>query len=128
MTLNRLQTRRGMVDDAQPLWRRWLAVACLLVVGFASSAQAVHVHGEFLPHHETRASAAVDASQLPGSEASCLLCVAMHSAMPVSAVAPATEIVAEKRAVVVAAVDRLPDTAWHFAMFSRPPPAVEPSK
>ncbi len=119
------QRRRGAKDGAQPLWRRWLALACLLVVGFASSAQAVHVHGQILPHEQHQVGVPADASQLPGSEASCPLCVAMHSAMPVLSAVPATYWVVEMQARVAVAEDRAPETQWHYAMFSRPPPAVE---
>ena len=98
-----------------------LAFACVLLVGLASSAQAVHVHGDFLPHHDAQLGAPADASQTPGGEEHCPLCVAMHSALPVSIrLLPVTLVLVEVR--LVAAVDRLPGTQWHFAMFSRPPP------
>jgi len=125
MKRDKFQFRRGAVDGVQPLWRRWFAVACLVLVGFVSSAQAVHVHGQFMPHQEQQVSAVVADSQLPGSEASCPLCVAMHSTMPATAAVPATQMVVEKQVVPGAVVERVPETQWHYAMFSRPPPAVE---
>jgi len=108
----------------QPVWLRRLAVLCLLLVAFSGSAQAVHVHGQWLPHQQTQADIAVDASQAP-SEAACPLCVAMHSTLPVAATVPSTELVAEKAICMVATADRVPDEAWHFARFSRPPPVTE---
>jgi len=99
-----------------------LATACLLLVGFASSAQVVHIHGDWLPHHAAQVGSAADASQLPGGEEHCPLCVAMHSALPVATKTVATTLVlVECRLAMVA--DRLPSSQWHFAMFSRPPPA-----
>jgi hypothetical protein len=97
-------------------------VFCLLLVAFSGSAQAVHMHGQWLPHQQAQYDAAVDASQAP-AEAGCLLCVAMHSALPVAAAVPATEPVADKPMRIMAAADRAPDEMWHFARFSRPPPA-----
>jgi hypothetical protein len=100
-----------------------MAILCLLIVGFVSSAQAAHVHGQWLPHQQTQADAAVNASQTP-SEAACPVCVAMHTALPVAAAVPATEMVAEEPMRAPATADRVPDEAWHFARFSRPPPVV----
>jgi hypothetical protein len=99
-----------------------LSAACLLLVGVASSAQAVHIHGDWLPHHEAQVSSSADGSQAPGGEEHCPLCVAMHSAMPVAARSiTATLVLVE--CTLPAVVDRLPNSQWHFAMFSRPPPA-----
>ena len=109
--------------DTQPTWLRRAAALCLLLVAFSGSAQAVHVHGQWLPHQQTQVDVAGDASQTP-SEAACPLCVAMHSALPVAAAVPATEIVAGQTMRVVATADRVPDEAWHFARFSRPPPVA----
>jgi hypothetical protein len=100
---------------------RMLAMACLLLVGAVSSAQAVHIHGDWLPHHDAQVSGAADASQLPGGEEHCPLCVAMHSALPVSTtIAPAGLVLVV--CTLPAVLDRLPNSQWHFASFSRPPP------
>jgi len=122
---NELQKRSGAKDGAQPLWRRWLTLACLLVVGFATSAQAVHVHGQVLPHEQHQVSLPADASQLPGSEAGCQLCVGMHSAMVAPASVPVVVAVVERQVQFVALEERAPETQWHYAMFSRPPPVLE---
>ena len=100
-----------------------LASACLLLVGFASSAQAVHIHGDWLPHQAAQVGAAADASQLPGGEERCPLCVAMHSALPtVVSLQPVQMVLVECKPATV--VEQRHDAQWHFAMFSRPPPAV----
>jgi hypothetical protein len=99
-----------------------VALLCLLLVAFSGSAQAVHVHGQWLPHQHFQVDVAVDSSQSLG-EAACPLCVAMHSALPVATAAPATSIESTKPMRVVASADRVPDETWHFARFCRPPPA-----
>jgi hypothetical protein len=94
-----------------------------LLVTVASSAQVTHIHGEWLPHHDAQVSAAVDASQLPGGEGRCPLCVAMHSALPVSmSVQPLQTVLVDCLLSVVE--EHGYDAQWHFAMFSRPPPVV----
>jgi hypothetical protein len=114
--------KRGVNAPAHPTWLRMLALVCLLVVGFASSAQAAHIHGQWLPHQSTELDSAAHSSQLPGSEINCPLCVAMHLSMPVSEhLAPVGLVLVECR--LAAVIDRVPISQWHFAMFSRPPPA-----
>ncbi len=90
-----------------------IAFACLLLVAGASSAQATHIHGKLLPNQSTQVDGVADASQLPGGEANCPLCVAMHSALPTVVECKLATVVEQRR-----------DSQWHFAMFSRPPPAV----
>ena len=98
-----------------------LALVCLMVVGFASSAQAVHIHGEWLPHQAAQLDPAADSSQLPGGEINCPLCMAMHLSLPESEqLAPTGLVLVECKLATV--VDRVPISQWHFAMFSRPPP------
>ena len=102
-----------------------MAFACLLLVAGTSSVQAVHLHGHWLPHQAAQVGAAADGSQLPGGENRCPLCVAMHSALPVRAhVEPTRLVVMECR--LAQGVNHAPVAAWHFAMFSRPPPVVTP--
>jgi hypothetical protein len=115
--------RRGTVEVAQPLWQRGLALACLLLTVFASSAQAVHKHGQWLPHHDTQVSSQAEGPQLP-EEASCPLCVAMHSALPATAALPETVLLVQEPLLPVAVADAVPDLTWHFARFSRPPPVL----
>ena len=102
-------------------WMRVLAVVCVLFVGFAGSVEVVHIHGQWLPHQDVQVGAPADASQLPGGEEHCPLCAAMHSTLPVAIrLEPVRLVLVECKLVQV--VDRTPETVWHFAMFSRPPP------
>jgi hypothetical protein len=127
---NRLKTltkrlQRGPKAAVHPVWMRALAMFCLLLVGAASVAQAAHIHGKWMPERASKVGVPADASQLQGGEERCSLCVAMHSALPV------TEVVEPVRLELV---DCLLSTTeehaaesrwWHFAMFSRPPPVGE---
>jgi hypothetical protein len=113
--------KRRAFEHSYPLWLRTLAFACLLLVAGASTVQAVHIHGQWLPDHAQKVGATADGSQLPGGEDHCPLCVAMHSALPVSAHVESARLVLVESNVVLG-VDRAPESAWHFAMFSRPPP------
>jgi hypothetical protein len=113
--------KHGAIEHTHPLWLRVLAYACLLLVVGASSVQAVHIHGQWLPQRAAQVAPAADGSQLPGGEENCPLCMAMHSALPVvTHLAPARLVLVVGRVEQV--VDRIPDATWHFAMFSRPPP------
>ncbi|MES2392488.1 MAG: hypothetical protein V4555_12665, partial [Acidobacteriota bacterium] len=105
--------QRGAVERSHSLWMRTLAMACVLVIGLASSAQAVHVHGEFLPQNAAKARTPVDASQIPGGEINCPLCVAMHSALP-SALGSASlhAVMVESREAT--STDRVAAEPWHF--------------
>jgi len=113
--------KRGSVEHSHPLWLRVLAYACLLLVVGASFEQAVHIHGQWLPQKAIHATAVPDGSQLPGGEESCPLCMAMHSALPAVAHVQVVQLVLVE-CNVVQRVDYAPETLWHFAMFSRPPP------
>ena len=103
---------------------RVLAMLCLLLVGGASTAQAAHKHGRWLPQSAVKASVPMNAAQLPGGEERCQLCQAMHLAMPASMrVEPARLVLVACKATEWA--DRVAESQWHFAMFSRPPPAAQ---
>jgi len=56
-----------------------------------------------------------------GGEEHCPLCIAMHSALPVAAHIDALHLTLVE-CKVVQALNHAPETQWHFAMFSRPPP------
>jgi hypothetical protein len=101
---------------------RTLALVCLLLVAVASSVQAVHIHGEWLPKATAHAHAQSDAQQGPGGEEHCPLCVAMHSALPASsAITVVSAALTASKIAPLAGVT--PESPWHFAAFSRPPPA-----
>jgi len=102
---------------------RVLAMLCLLLVGGASSAQAAHIHGQWLPHSAVKAGEPMNAAQVPGGEERCALCMAMHAALPVSIrVEPARTLLVT--ATVAERAERIAEPLWHFAMCSRPPPAA----
>ncbi len=115
--------QRGAVERPYPKWMRVLAMLCLLLVGGASTAQAAHIHGQWLPHHAAQAGEPMQAAQSPGGEERCALCMAMHAALPVSMRVQPMRVALVAVAVAESA-DRVADSPWHFAMFSRPPPAA----
>jgi hypothetical protein len=112
--------QRARNAEPQPLWLRLGVLFCVLLVCSAGIAQAAHIHGDWLPHHAAQAGTAVAQAGLSDEE-SCPLCIAMHSAMPVTgftALALAPFVVAN----FARYSGRRPDTPWYFAAFSRPPP------
>jgi hypothetical protein len=95
---------------------------CVALMAAVGTAQAVHIHGDWLPQNALHATVPADASQGQGEE-HCPLCVAMHSALPVTlAVVP--ESLQEVRLLLSAHVLIAPQRLWSFAMFSRPPPVA----
>ncbi|MFP5232085.1 MAG: hypothetical protein ACLGQX_05575 [Acidobacteriota bacterium] len=109
------------MELAHSLWMRAITFACLLLVTAASSLQAVHIHGQWLPRRAAHLTALPDGSQVPGGEENCPLCMAMHTAMPAAAriELPHPELVECKE---MQAKDHLPETLWHYATYSKPPP------
>ncbi|MFC5863847.1 hypothetical protein ACFPT7_16180 [Acidicapsa dinghuensis] len=83
--------------------RRVTTIACLLLLTLLAFVQVAHVH-----------PTAADADHCP-------ICVVMHSAAPVAAVAAAIIVVHASEPLVVqemASVVR----PWHCTLFNRPPP------
>ena len=112
---------RGVVEHTYPLWLRRLAFVCALFVGFAGSAEVVHIHGQWLPQKAVQVGPVSNGSQAPGGEEHCPLCVAMHSTLPVAAYVNLAQLTLVE-CKLAQVVDRVPEATWHFAMFSRPPP------
>ena len=117
----RLQSANA--SHAQPFWLRFLAFAAMLLLSLSSVAQAAHVHGDWLPHHESQVKVADSGTALTGDEAGCPLCVAMHSALAVERTTLPAHMVT-LRLLDQAAADRMVVGELHFTMFSRPPPAA----
>jgi len=115
------RAQRGVGEQAHPLWLRVLTFACLLLMVGASSAQAIHIHGQWLPQSAVHAGSLPDGSQEPGGEEHCPLCMVMHSALPVAMHVDVLQLVLVE-CKPVQAVNHAPETLWHYAMFSRPPP------
>lgn len=106
-----------------PLWKRWIAAVCLLLAGVVGTAQAVHSHGKFLSRTNVELhQPSLDAPTL-GDE-HCPLCVALHITVGLPEAQGATFALGASYAAPLPeqTVDRA-DTLWHYARFSRPPPA-----
>jgi hypothetical protein len=98
---------------------------CVLLAGAIGTAQAAHIHGQWLPQKAAHASNLADAPDGQGEE-HCPLCVAMHSALPITmhvVAAPALEV----GSALTARIRVAPQKLWSFAMFSRPPPIAAPT-
>ena len=106
----------GQTARQQPLWLRLIAVMCLALICVASTAQVCHSHTEMArSSQDSRKSAPVPDH--------CPLCVAMHSALPVSG-NTAPEPVLQIQMVLFKAVELKRLQRWSFDLFSRPPPAM----
>ena len=97
-------------------------VACLLLILFASTAQAAHTHGKLLPQGLTQVSAIADGQHILAEDL-CPLCAAMHSALPTPAVPP-LRVALEKSPQAPDALRFGHSQAWSFDLFSRPPPTL----
>ena len=97
--------------------RDWVGV---LVVFLGLLGQTFHTHALVKVSSATYRHAVVTAST--SDVDTCPLCVAMHSTLPVADAVPTHDTVGDEPLLVAAAADRVPDQAWHFARFSRPPP------
>ena len=118
----RFRAQTADLFRSQPTWLRTVALFCVFLLGAASTAQAAHIHGQWLPNNFPEITKHATGPAV-STEDACPLCVAMHSALPAQmpVVAPAAAIdavaVPAQTTTVVAAV-------WHFELFSRPPPAL----
>jgi hypothetical protein len=106
----------GSNDQPKPLWLRWVALACVLLVCVMSTVQVYHVHSDdATPRQNSH-------QKSPMPEDRCPLCVAMHSALPVALhVAPEPMLQVQRLDSLAADVERV--FRWRFEMASRPPPA-----
>ncbi len=107
----------------QPLWVRVAAHLCVLIVSVAGVAQAAHIHGQLLPDRSTQIAVHVPGNGAVGEDA-CPLCVAMHSALPVSGFRAVLPDVFDA-GKLLSTISRKPRRPWTFAAFSRPPPTSE---
>jgi hypothetical protein len=113
----------GAAAQPHPLWMRSLALLCAVLVAVIGSVQVVHIHGQWLPHASAHVDGPASATQLPGDEEHCPLCVAMHAVLPVSLHVEPVPL-ALTHSVAVETTDRVAEAPWHYARFSRPPPAA----
>ena len=100
MILNRLNRRVG---DRSPWVLRATTLLCVLLLALVTVVQVAHVH-----------PASVDPDHCP-------LCVVMHSAAPVAAVA-AVIVSASGSAPMPVPVLNTVVRPWHCNLFNRPPP------
>lgn len=115
-------TQREPGSTARPLWLRVAALFCVLLVSIAGVAQAAHIHGDWLPNSSAQAAAHV--TQTPATaEDSCPLCVAMHSALPVTGFGVLLVGLLLEINLLLASSHK-PRSPWYFAAFSRPPPTA----
>src|SRR4051794_10230876 len=98
--LSRLNRRVG---ERSPWALRATTLLCVLLLALVTVVQVAHVH-----------PASVDPDHCP-------LCVVMHSAAPVAAVAP-TLIIASGSAPTPVPVLNTVVRQWHCSLFNRPPP------
>lgn len=107
--------QRGQTTQ-RPTWLRLIALLCVLMVCVMSTVQVAHNHSE--------SSALKQNSNHngPAPDDHCPLCVAMHSALPVSMHAP--EPILQIQALDTVAADAERIFRWRFEMASRPPPAA----
>src|SRR5215472_13765941 len=115
-------TQRELGAGARPIWLRLAALLCVLLVSVAGVAQAAHIHGEWLPSSATQIAAHTSLAPVTGEDG-CPLCVAMHSALPVTGFAALLVGLLLEINLLLAST-RKPRTLWYFAAFSRPPPSV----
>lgn len=114
-------TQRELGAGPRPLWLRFAALLCVLLVGVAGIAQAAHIHGELLPSSAVKVAAHTALSPTLAEDA-CPLCVAMHSALPVAGFAVLMVGLLLEINLLLAS-SRKPRSLWYFAAFSRPPPS-----
>jgi hypothetical protein len=100
---NPIEQHRIRSGERNPWVVRATSLICLLLLSLVAFVQVAHVH-----------PTASDADHCP-------ICVVMHSAAPVAAVAPAVVFVRTVAAVPVP-VQHLVVRPWHCTLFNRPPP------
>ncbi len=104
------------------VWARVLAVVCLCLLLITSSAQAVHVHPA--PSPATQHASVNGFSQISGdTETSCPLCAGLHSTLHIGSVVRAC-IAIRTAAFVPLPRFHAQGIERHFALFTRPPPAL----
>lgn len=100
---NGIEQHRKRGNGRNPWVARASSLICLLLLSLVAFVQVAHVH-----------PIATDADHCP-------ICVVMHSAAPVAAVAPPVVFVRSVVAVPVPVL-HLVVRPWHCTLFNRPPP------
>jgi hypothetical protein len=131
--MNKQPTRpkSGYRAQAHPLWMRLLTVFCMLLLGAAGTVQACHSHDDaFEPTLQSTSHPAAQPAQpvnpdsdSPNSTVRCPLCVAMHSALPVTHTL--TQVAALRFDPPPAPAPSAPRLfLWRSQLASRPPPSA----
>lgn len=102
MKLGIRQQTKGFIGRGAGLWRV-TTFACLLLLILLAFVQVAHVH-----------PVATDADHCP-------ICVVMHSAAPVAAVAAAIVLACASEPLTVQEIASV-IRPWHCTLFNRPPP------
>jgi hypothetical protein len=103
----------GRHSSQKPLWLRWVTVFCIVLIAVMTTVQVCHTHTPALQEQGTH--------QGTPAPDHCPLCMAMHSAMPVTPQA-APEPVLHMQALDSTAADAERLFRWRFQLASRPPP------
>ncbi len=98
-------------------WLRLIAVLCILMVTFMSAAQACHTHAE-------TTSLQQGTHNQPAPEDHCLVCVAMHTAIPAASQGSQVTTVDVAQYVVPLPAMEGHGTIRSFDLQTRPPPAA----
>jgi len=108
------------MSTPQPaIWLRMIAVLCIVMVTFMSAAQSCHTHAE--------ASSLRQSSQQhhqPAPEDHCPVCMAMHSAIPVTAQGSQATIIDVAQYLVPLPAVEAHGTIRSFDLQTRPPPSA----
>ena len=111
---------------ADRTWSRISGILCIVIVALGACIQACHVHDGGRPglSKTSQSSQQNGPGNTPTSPPDhCLLCVAMHAAMPVAQGVAPVPIRQVQAAVLVALLPRRMHR-FSFDMFSRPPPST----
>lgn len=112
--------QREKSNQQSAVWLRLIALLCIVMVTFMSAAQSCHTHAE--------ASSLRQGSQhnqrQPVPEDHCLVCVAMHTAIPAAAQVLQETSVATAQYVPLPRSAEGHGTIRTFDLQTRPPPAA----
>lgn len=118
VSLVRFKSKAPLTLSRPMKLRNWVG---LLAVFLGLLGQTLHTHA--LTSVTSKADRHTVITATASDVDTCPLCVAMHSTLLVADAVPSLHAVAGKQLLIAAAADLVPDQAWHYARFSRPPPA-----
>ena len=110
--------QRGNNRGQPATWLRLIAAVCILMVVFMSAAQACHTHAEASSLRQGTHQ------NQPSPEDHCLVCVAMHTAIPAPAQALRATTVDVVQYIVPSSAEDGHSTIYAFDLQTRPPPVA----